>query len=159
MNGSNFKKETLFVSFTAVITTRNGWNCTNFYVGNRVVSSIKMSHMQQACQHHCSLRNEGVQQVCQIDVVMKWRWLYDIQKLINNSWRWNKINTCLMSVFICDKAHLPFSIYFLLEFTTHTRSIFKIVTSMNLRNDPFLKSFNILAGIKHSVIASCLYTW
>ena len=23
---------------------------------------------QQACQHHCSLRNEGVQQICQIDV-------------------------------------------------------------------------------------------
>ena len=40
MNGSNFKNETLFVSFTAIITTRNG---TNFYLGNRVVSSIKMS--------------------------------------------------------------------------------------------------------------------
>ena len=40
MNGFNFKNETLFVSFTAIITTRNG---TNFYVGNRVVSSIKMS--------------------------------------------------------------------------------------------------------------------
>ena len=24
--------------------------------------------MQQAGQHHCSLRNEGVQQICQIDV-------------------------------------------------------------------------------------------
>ena len=43
MNGSNFKNETLFVSFTAIITTRNGWNGTNFYVGNRVVSCIKMS--------------------------------------------------------------------------------------------------------------------
>ena len=42
MNGSNFKNETLFVSFTAIITTRNGWNSTNFYVENRVVSSIKM---------------------------------------------------------------------------------------------------------------------
>ena len=37
MNGSNFKNETLFVSFTAIITTRN------VYVGNRVASSIKMS--------------------------------------------------------------------------------------------------------------------
>ena len=26
MNGSNFKNETLFVSFTAIITTRNGWD-------------------------------------------------------------------------------------------------------------------------------------
>ena len=33
MNGSNFKNETLFVSFTAIITTRNGWNGTNFYIG------------------------------------------------------------------------------------------------------------------------------
>ena len=31
MNGSNFKDETLFVSFTAIITTRNG---TNFYILN-----------------------------------------------------------------------------------------------------------------------------
>ena len=43
MNGSNFKNETLFVSFTAIITTRNEWNGTNFDVGNRVVSSINMS--------------------------------------------------------------------------------------------------------------------
>ena len=43
MNCSNFKNETLFVSFMAIVTTRNGWNCTNFYLGNRVVSSIKMS--------------------------------------------------------------------------------------------------------------------
>ena len=43
VNGSNFKNETLFVSFTAIITTRNGWNGTNVYTGNRVVTSIKMS--------------------------------------------------------------------------------------------------------------------
>ena len=43
MNGSNFKNETLFVCLTATITTRNGWNCTNIYIGNRVVSNIKMS--------------------------------------------------------------------------------------------------------------------
>ena len=42
-----------------------------------------------------------------------------------------------MSVFICDKARLPFSIYFLLDFTAHIRSIFKIFTSMNLRNGSF----------------------
>ena len=40
---SNFKNETLFVSFTAIITSRNGWNGTDFYVGNRAVGSIKMS--------------------------------------------------------------------------------------------------------------------
>ena len=44
INSSNFKNETLFVSFTAIIKTRNGWNGTNVYVGNRVVSSTKMSH-------------------------------------------------------------------------------------------------------------------
>ena len=42
-NNSNFKNETLFVSFTAIITTKNRWNDTNFHIGNRVVSSIKMS--------------------------------------------------------------------------------------------------------------------
>ena len=65
-----------------------------------------------------------------------------------------------MSVFICDKAHLPFSIYLLLDFTAHTRSIFKMFTSMNLRNGSFLKPFNklavrVLSGLKHSAIASC----
>ena len=58
------------------------------------------------------------------------------------------------SVFICDKARLPFSIYFLLDFRVHTRSIFKIFSSMNLRNGSFLKPFNklavrVLSGIKH----------
>ena len=43
MNGSNFKNETFFVSFTAIITTRNGSDGTNFHIGNRVVNSIKMS--------------------------------------------------------------------------------------------------------------------
>ena len=47
-------------------------------------------------------------------------------------------------VFICDKARLPFSIYFLLDFTAHTRSIFKIFTAMNLRNSSFLKPYNKL---------------
>ena len=65
-----------------------------------------------------------------------------------------------MSVFICDKARLLFSIYFLLDFTAHTRSIFKIFMSMNLRNGSFLKPFNklavrVLSGIKHSAITSC----
>ena len=65
-----------------------------------------------------------------------------------------------MSVFICDKARLPFSIYFLLYFTAHTRSIIKIFTSMNLRNGSFLKPFNklairVLSSIKHLAIASC----
>ena len=73
----------------------------------------------------------------------------------------NKRNTCLISVFICDKARLPFSIYFLLDFTAHTMSIFKSFTSMNLRNGSFLqKPFNklavrVLSGIKHSAISSC----
>ena len=40
MNGSNFETETLFVSFTATITTRNGWDGTNFYIGNWMVSSF-----------------------------------------------------------------------------------------------------------------------
>ena len=43
MNGSNFKNEMLFVSCKAIITMRNGSNSTNTYVGNKVVSSIKMS--------------------------------------------------------------------------------------------------------------------
>ena len=46
MHGSNFKNEMLFVSFTAIITTRNGCDGTNFYIGNRKVSSIKMSVAQ-----------------------------------------------------------------------------------------------------------------
>ena len=35
--------DTLFVSFTAIITARNGWDGTNFDIGNRMVGSIKMS--------------------------------------------------------------------------------------------------------------------
>ena len=43
------------------------------------------------------------------------------------------------------------------------KSIFKMFTSMNLRNRSFLKPFNelaffVLSGVKHSAIASCLYT-
>ena len=69
-------------------------------------------------------------------------------------------NECL---YTWIKIRLPFSIYFLLDFTPHTRSIFKIFTSMNLQNGSFLKPFNklavrVLSGIKHSAIASCLYT-
>ena len=64
-------------------------------------------------------------------------------------------------VFICDKTRLPFSINFFLDFMTHIRSIFKIFTSMNLRNYSFVKPYNklavrVLSGRKHSVIASCL---
>ena len=55
-------------------------------------------------------------------------------------------------VFICDKACLPFSIYFLLDFTAHTRSIFNIFTSMNLRNGSFYKlAVRVLSGIKHEL--------
>ena len=53
-----------------------------------------------------------------------------------------------MSVFICDKERLSFSINFFLDFTAHTRSMFKIFTSMNLRNGSFLK-LRVLPGIKH----------
>ena len=61
------------------------------------------------------------------------------------------------------ETRLPFSINFLLDFTAHTRSIFKFFTSMNLRNGSILKPFNelavrVLSGVKHSAVASCLYT-
>ena len=57
-------------------------------------------------------------------------------------------------------TRLAFSIHFFLDFTTHTRSIFKMFTSMNLRNGSFLKRLNklavcVLSGIKHSTIALC----
>ena len=43
MNGSNFKKWDAFrVFYGYIITTRNGWDGTNFYIGNRMVSSIRM---------------------------------------------------------------------------------------------------------------------
>ena len=61
-----------------------------------------------------------------------------------------------MSLYVI-KTRLPFSINFLLDFTVHTRSIFKIVTSMNLQNGSFLKPFKKLAvrvssGLKYSAI-------
>ena len=61
-----------------------------------------------------------------------------------------------MSVFICDKERLPFSIHSFLDFTAHTRSIFKIFRSMNLRNGSFLMPYNklafrVLSGIKHAL--------
>ena len=40
---SILKINTLFWSFRAIITTRDGWDGTNFYIGNRMVGSIKMS--------------------------------------------------------------------------------------------------------------------
>ena len=43
INGSNFKNETLFMPFTAIITTRNGWDDINFYIGNIIFSSIRLS--------------------------------------------------------------------------------------------------------------------
>ena len=57
-----------------------------------------------------------------------------------------------VSLFVI-KTRLPFSINFLLDFTAQTRSIFKMFTSMNLRNGSFLKPFNklavrVLSGIK-----------
>ena len=59
-----------------------------------------------------------------------------------------------MSVLICDKERLAFSINFFLDVTDRTRSIFKNLTSMNLRNGSFLKPYNklavrVLLGIKH----------
>ena len=55
------------------------------------------------------------------------------------------------------KRSLPFSINFLLDFTAHTRSIFKLFMSMYLRNGSFLKPFNklavrVLSGIKHNFV-------
>ena len=41
MNGSNFKNETLFVSFTAIITTRNGWNGTNCMSQIELLAALK----------------------------------------------------------------------------------------------------------------------
>ena len=76
INNSNFKNEMLFVSFSHkrhysiyIITTRNGWDGTNFYIGNRMVSSIKMS-CNRLVNIIASYGNEGVQQLClcQIDV-------------------------------------------------------------------------------------------
>ena len=61
------------------------------------------------------------------------------------------------------KERFLFSINFVLDFTGHTGSIFKIITSMNLRNGSFLKRYNkftvrVLSDIKHLAIASRLYT-
>ena len=39
LNSSNFKNETLFVSFTAI---RNGWDGTNVFIGNSMVNSIQL---------------------------------------------------------------------------------------------------------------------
>ena len=66
-----------------------------------------------------------------------------------------EIDVQRVSLYVLE-TRLPFSINFLLDFTAHTRSIFKIFTSMNLRNGSFLKPFNklavrVLSGIKHSV--------
>ena len=55
-----------------------------------------------------------------------------------------------MSVFICDKARLPFSIYFLLDFTAHTRSIFKIF-KVNELTKWFVFEARLLSGIKHEL--------
>ena len=62
-----------------------------------------------------------------------------------------------MSVFTCDKGRRPFSIHFLLDFTAHARSIFKMFTSMNLRKGSFLKPFNKLAVRVLSGINTFLY--
>ena len=113
----------------------------------------------------------GVSSYEVIEAVYLFVTVYDLNifvlKLPSKCRKWcfraSKIKNFLqkMSVFIiCDKAPLPFSIYFLLDFTAHTRSIFKIFTSMNLRNGLFLKPFNklavrVLSGIKHSAITSC----
>ena len=52
MNCSNCKNETLFVSFTAIVTTRNGWNCTTFI--SEIEWLAALNCRLQACQHHCS---------------------------------------------------------------------------------------------------------
>ena len=43
MNGSNFKDETLFLSFAIIVTARNLGDGTNFYVRKRMIGTIKMS--------------------------------------------------------------------------------------------------------------------
>ena len=43
MERTNFKNETLFLSFTAMITSGNGRNGTNFHIRNRMVNTIEMS--------------------------------------------------------------------------------------------------------------------
>ena len=43
VNGSNFKGETLFVSFATIITARNLGDGTNFHARNRMIGTIKMS--------------------------------------------------------------------------------------------------------------------
>ena len=68
-----------------------------------------------------------------------------------------------MSVFICDKERLPFSIHSFLDFTAHTRSIFKMFRSMSLRNGSLLKPYNklafrVLSGIKHALGYRLVYT-
>ena len=55
------------------------------------------------------------------------------------------------------KTRLPFSKKIFLDFTAHTRSIFKLFTSINLRNGSFFKPYNklavrVLSGIEHSAI-------
>ena len=49
-------KMRLFVSSTAIITTRDGWNGTNFYIKNRMVSSIKMSRKRLVYHHARNVR-------------------------------------------------------------------------------------------------------
>ena len=42
MNGCNFKTETLFVSFTAIITTKNGWDDTSRFISeNEWLAALK----------------------------------------------------------------------------------------------------------------------
>ena len=43
MSGSNFKDETLFLSFATIITAKNLGDGTNFYVRKRMIGTIKMS--------------------------------------------------------------------------------------------------------------------
>ena len=43
MNGSNFKDETLFLSFATIITARNLGDGTNFHVRKGMIGTIKMS--------------------------------------------------------------------------------------------------------------------
>ena len=65
-----------------------------------------------------------------------------------------------MSVFICDKARLPFFDIFLAGFYgSHKVNLQNIYVNEYMFLKPFNKlAVRVLSGIKHSAIASCLYT-
>ena len=85
-------------------------------------------------------------------------WLFSIPlRTVNNTKTQGNVSVCMGL-----KVRLPFSINLLLDFTARTSSI---LLFFNWRKNLFLKPFNKLtvrvlsSSIKHSAIASCLYTW